>query len=158
MVFFGTPCIWYFVVALCENGWSQFGQKCFKFFAKKTSWVSAETDCLKNGAYLASIESQAENHFIAGTLLKHIPDNTASYPQVYTGGVQFKEGGYTSRHWGWTDRSRFSYTNWGPQRDDGNENCMTMMMRNNIYDTRGTWNDVPCAIRNWFPYICYKLI
>merc|ERR1712098_989542 len=143
--------------APCENGWTQFGQKCFKFFAKKTSWVSAETDCLKNGGYLASIESQAQNDFIAGTLLKNIPDFAGI--QVYIGGVQFEEGGYASKHWGWTDRSRFGYTNWeSPQEDIGNENCMTMMMRNHIKDTRGKWNDVACATRNWFPYICYKRI
>ena len=91
---------------------------------------------------MASIESQAENDFITGTLLKHIPENSTSYSQVYIGGVQFKEGGYTSQHWRWTDGSLFGFTNWASGNYDlgGNENYMTMITRN---PDRGTWNDVP---------------
>ena len=102
---------------------------------------------------MASIESQAENDFISWTFLQNIPPT-----QVYIGGVQFKEGGYTSQHWGWTDGSRFNFTNWSPGNYDagGIEDCMTIVKADDMA-FHGTWNDVPCRMSHplFGGYICY---
>jgi len=139
-----------------EKCYEQYNLKCYKFFGKKTRWDYAQQECWKNEGFLASIKDQATNDFITGTLLKNIPDNTP-YHQVYIGGRQINEGGYTKEHWAWTDGSGFDYTNWMDNpRDGGNEDCMSMLLRNDASNVRGKWNDVHCGKPDWLPYICAR--
>jgi len=147
-------------IAECpDDGWTEYAGKCYKFFGNKTSWRDAEKTCLKNDGWLASIKDKETNDFITGTLLQHIPDNTP-YHQVYIGGQQIKEGGYTRDHWEWSDggqggRTEFGYTNWmANPADGGNEDCMSMLLKNDASNVRGKWNDVNCDIDNWLPFIC----
>lgn len=138
----------------CPDGWTEFQRKCYKFYGTKTSWNDANRDCERQGLVLASIKDKETNDFITGTLLKHIPDNTP-YHQVYIGGRQIKEGGYTRDHWNWTDGSDFGYTNWmANPADGGNEDCMSMLLKNDALNVHGKWNDVHCGKDNWLPYIC----
>jgi len=142
-----------------DDGWTEYAGKCYKFFDKKTSWRDAERTCWKNEGWLASIKDKETNDFITGTLLQHIPDNTP-YHQVYIGGQQIKEGGYTRDHWEWSDagdgeRTEFVYTNWmANPADGGNEDCMSMLLKNDASNVRGKWNDVHCDKDNWLPFIC----
>merc|ERR1719206_1512697 len=142
---------------VCLEGWTRKDKKCYKFFDTKTSWEKAQATCQKNGADLVSIEDQAENDFIAGTLLGHIPDDTP-YDQVFIGGHQFQESGYDYKHWAWADWRSFWYTNWGKSQSDiGAEDCMSMHLRNDHWNDRGIWNDVSCTRDNWFPFICSRI-
>ena len=144
-------------MAVCPYGWTEYEpwNKCFRFFATKTSWLKAQTDCRNNGGDLASIEDQATNDFITGTILGNVPD---SYHQVFIGGWQFKEKGYSADHWAWVDGIKmFGYSNWADNPvDGGSENCMSMLMKNDAWNVRGKWNDVSCNRKDWFPYICSR--
>jgi len=147
----------------CPDGWTLYGVmdgftsiKCYKFFSKKTSWNKAKEECERNGDALASITEQKINDFITGTLLKHIPDNTP-YHQVYIGGEQLREGGYTRDHWSWSGGYTLNLTNWMDNiADGGNEDCMSMLLKNDASNVRGKWNDVQCDKDNWLPFICEK--
>ena len=120
-----------FYTAECPDGWTGYAKKCYKFFGETTSWDHAQTYCRKMGSFLASIENKETNDFISGTLLKHLPDTKPTpYLQVYIGGQQIKEGGYTGEYWAWTDGSWFGYSNWlAGNYDIGNEDCMSMFLK-----------------------------
>ena len=149
-----------FYTAECPDGWTGYAKKCYKFFGETTSWDHAQTYCRKMGSFLASIENKETNDFISGTLLKHLPDTKPTpYLQVYIGGQQIKEGGYTGEYWAWSDGSWFGYYNWlAGNSDIGNEDCMSMFLTTDPIhgDVCGAWNDVSCDRDNWFPYICAK--
>jgi len=48
----------------CDKGWSQWDAFCYKHYWEKRNWFEAEKLCRDRGSHLASIHSQAENHFI----------------------------------------------------------------------------------------------
>ena len=97
---------------------------------------------------MASIEDQAANDFIANTILRDVPD---LYHQVFIGGVYIA----TEEQWEWDDGSAFGYTNWASNTlDGGNEDCVTMLMKNGSLNVRGKWQDVSCTQDDWLPFIC----
>jgi hypothetical protein len=54
-------------IPVCDDGWSQFEAHCYFYSGGKElklSWANAEKDCINRGAHLASIHSQAEQHFV----------------------------------------------------------------------------------------------
>ena len=66
-------------------------------------------------------------------------------------------GGYGGNSWDWIDgKTKFGgFTNWmTPMQDGGEENCMSMLVKNDKWNVLGHWNDVQCNPDNWFPYIC----
>ena len=145
-------------MGVCPAGWLEYGpqNKCFRFFGTKTSWLKAQSDCRNNGGDLASIEDQATNDFVSGTVLAGLSDF-----QVFIGGWQYEENGYGADKWAWVDGVRqFSanWTNWADNQvdDEGVENCMSMLLKNDAWNVRGKWNDVSCSRENWFPYICSR--
>jgi len=156
-------------MGVCPAGWLEYGpqNKCFRFFGTKTSWLKAQSDCRNNGGDLASIEDQATNDFVSGTVLAGVSDSS-HYHQVFIGGWQYEENGYGADKWAWVDGVRqFSdnWANWADNQvdDEGVENCMSMMLYNDAWNVqtnqvhvRGKWNDVSCSRENWFPYICSR--
>ncbi|XP_072318792.1 galactose-specific lectin nattectin-like [Eucyclogobius newberryi] len=48
----------------CDEGWTQSGSRCFKFFSEEKSWTGAEKSCHSLDANLPSIHSEAQNTFI----------------------------------------------------------------------------------------------
>lgn len=54
---------------LCDtaNRWEQFGSNCYKLhYTLRKSWMSARSECLKEGADLVSISSAEEEQYVLG--------------------------------------------------------------------------------------------
>ncbi len=88
------------------------------------SWANANQTCLDNGGYLACINSQEENAFLASIL---------TLQSAWIGlGDPDKDGEFT---WGCGDP--LTYTNWYPGQPNnyaGNQDCVEML-------NNGQWND-----------------
>ncbi|KAK3524640.1 hypothetical protein QTP70_033173, partial [Hemibagrus guttatus] len=54
---------------LCDtaNWWEQFGSNCYKLhYTLRKSWISARSECLKEGGDLVSIETAEEEQYVLG--------------------------------------------------------------------------------------------
>ncbi|XP_015226382.1 PREDICTED: ladderlectin-like [Cyprinodon variegatus] len=88
----------------CPYGWSSFGYRCFLFIDTPKTWTEAEFYCQFEGANLASVHSDEENHFIQSLTR----GNTHSFPQTWIGGSDAIQ----LNLWMWSDGSKFHYENW----------------------------------------------
>ncbi|XP_056321503.1 galactose-specific lectin nattectin-like [Danio aesculapii] len=125
------------LVERCPYGWTNFGVRCYKFFSESVNWVTAERNCERLGAKLASSTNKAENDF----LLSLVPSNT----HTWIGSHDAEQEG----QWLWNDGSAFDYTNWcsGQPDNSGVENCLEISFTSNH-----CWNDVSCSTSS--SYIC----
>uniref|UniRef100_A0A3Q1I481 C-type lectin domain-containing protein n=1 Tax=Anabas testudineus TaxID=64144 RepID=A0A3Q1I481_ANATE len=105
-----------FLQKRCPDGWSSYGGKCFIFIDTPKKWTEAEVYCRFDGANLASIHSEEENHFITSLTR----GESHNFPQTWLGGFDAIHPGY----WMWSDGSEFNYKNWcdNNQDDDEHEN------------------------------------
>ena len=138
-------CIVYniFIVKGCPVGWVKLNISCYKVFVARTAgWENAENQCRQEGGHLASIHSTQENDFVT----------RLDSDVMLLGGTDVD----TEGSWHWSDRSTFSFTNWGcgnPDNAGSNEHCMTTNQR--CGGQLGIWNDLPCSyfIRK---FVCEK--
>ncbi|KAL7876141.1 hypothetical protein AOLI_G00111040 [Acnodon oligacanthus] len=131
-----------FTQSQCQNGWSQFGSRCFSIFTTSTTWSASEQNCVNMGGHLASVHSSQEYSFIQALVL----NATLSNSRTWLGGTDAAQEGV----WVWTDGSAFDYINWStgqPDNAGSAENCMEMNFPVN-------WNDVTCSVS--FPSVCSK--
>ena len=131
-------------IGRCKNGWSIYGNACYKVSDETTYWYDAERTCNEFGAHLTSIHSKEEADFIL-SLLRGSSDQSFLIGGHRIGGV-FK----------WIDGSKIDYTNWWrnePNNDGGNENCINIVSRPGQHD-HITWNDLPCHFQQKF--LCKK--
>ncbi|XP_036452928.1 macrophage mannose receptor 1-like [Colossoma macropomum] len=133
------------VCAKCQNGWYQFGSRCFRIYTAAVTWSYAEQNCVNMGGHLASVHSSEEYTFIQELVL----NATNSNSQTWLGGTDAAQEGV----WAWTDGSAFNYNNWSyGQPDNGywySENCLMM-------NFPVSWNDAYCD--NVLPSVCAKTI
>ncbi|KAM4574367.1 galactose-specific lectin nattectin-like [Fundulus diaphanus] len=121
-------------------GFTWYNGRCYRFENQQKDWYEAENACNGLGGNLASIQTDDEQDFISGFILK----KTGSYSSTWVGG--HKEEG----EWTWSDGSPFEFNNWSPGEPNnvgGNENCMEINLRGRKYV-----NDANCDIR--LPYVC----
>uniref|UniRef100_UPI003AAE0A8C ladderlectin-like n=1 Tax=Centroberyx gerrardi TaxID=166262 RepID=UPI003AAE0A8C len=118
----------------CPSGWSRYGTRCFIFIETTKTWVEAETYCIFEGATLASIHSEEENHFIQALTR----GDTHNFPSTWIGGQDAVQNGL----WMWADGSRFDYVNWYPGLSHS-----TIELH---------WDDKPCG--HYSPFVCAKKI
>uniref|UniRef100_A0AAV2L344 C-type lectin domain-containing protein n=1 Tax=Knipowitschia caucasica TaxID=637954 RepID=A0AAV2L344_KNICA len=100
----------------CENGWTPFDSRCYKFFNRKSSWMDAETSCLRVGANLVSVHSLEENTFIGDLIFKATGSNTGTW----LGGTD----AVVNNRWMWSDGTRWDFEQWftdEPNNRDGRE-------------------------------------
>ncbi|XP_059426259.1 ladderlectin-like [Carassius carassius] len=124
---------------LCQDGWSNFGARCYNFFSQLATWSEAERNCIALGANLASVHDDEENYF----LLDLLPPST----RCWIGGHDAVEEG----EWLWSDGTKFDYTNWC-DREPNNlnvENCGELN-----WTSDQCWNDSTCT--NTMGYICVE--
>ncbi|XP_036452963.1 ladderlectin-like [Colossoma macropomum] len=141
---FSGLCALPFTLSQCQNGWSQFGSRCFSVFTTSANWLASEQNCVNMGGHLASVHSSEEYTFIRALVL----NVTSSNSRTWLGATDAVQEGV----WVWTDGSAFDYINWStgqPDNAGSAENCMEMNFPVN-------WNDVTC--NSLFPSVCAKTI
>ncbi|XP_035696905.1 C-type lectin lectoxin-Lio3-like [Branchiostoma floridae] len=91
----------------CPSGWRDRNNYCYKLMTDRVNWKTADANCKKQRANLASIHSQAEMNFVSA-LITNAPQS-GEQPIVWFGMNRWWDGG-----WKWSDGSRVTYTNWAP--------------------------------------------
>ncbi|XP_073675634.1 galactose-specific lectin nattectin-like [Garra rufa] len=129
-------------VKKCPYGWTNFGVRCFKFFSQSVNWVTAERNCQKEDANLASVRSKLENDF----LLSLLPSSST---RCWIGAHDGEQEG----QWLWNDGTFYSYTNWCTgepnNHNPGPEHCVEISVSSNH-----CWNDESCS--TLMGYVCAK--
>ena len=127
----------YFILFLaCPANTKRFGNMCYRYQQRPTSWLYANEQCNLLGGQLATIDGSSLNDFLYKNYRKPI------YTNVWIG---FKKCG---TKWCHPDGKRSMYYKWNtgePNNVGRNENCVEMW-------GNGYWNDAPC--RNFKPSIC----
>ncbi|KAK2899176.1 hypothetical protein Q8A67_010594 [Cirrhinus molitorella] len=125
----------------CPYGWTNFGVRCFKYCSQAVNWITAEKNCQKEDANLASVRSKVENDFLM-SLLPTI--SSLSWIGAHDG---VQEG-----QWVWSDGTPYGYTNWCSTEPNDlglNEDCAELNWTPNR-----CWNDRDCL--SSIGYICAK--
>ncbi|KAK9978823.1 hypothetical protein ABG768_020561, partial [Culter alburnus] len=91
----------------CEEGWTAYGCRCFKFFNDPSSWSYAEYTCLYSyDGHIASVHSHEEYIFIKNLIRRTTHASTPSWiglHKIYRWG-----------HWYWSDGTQLNYQIWSP--------------------------------------------
>ncbi|KAH3889275.1 perlucin-like [Dreissena polymorpha] len=128
----------------CPDGFVKFQQSCYHFSHDQETWFDAALACqtVFNKAYLAEIDSQAENQF-----LLHYAANART---DYWLGATDLQVDCTFR---WQHSQEVVGTNfrsWSPGNPSGGpENCMEIVIE---LDHIGYWNDQTC--HDYQNYVC----
>ncbi|XP_043086846.1 ladderlectin-like [Puntigrus tetrazona] len=124
----------------CQDGWTNFEVRCYKFFPQASNWISAEKSCIGQHANLASVHTEQENDF----LLSLLPSSSTRCWIGVQDAVQEGE-------WLWSDGTAYTFTNWCPNEPNNlnGENCGEIN-----WTSKRCWNDAGCT--NSMGYICSK--
>ncbi|XP_017541025.2 C-type lectin domain family 6 member A-like isoform X1 [Pygocentrus nattereri] len=131
--------------ALCGEGWSPFGVKCYNFSTDKLNWTMSRDDCAEKGGHLVIITSQAEQDFVSSRVGEHhwigLNDLDTEGKWVWVNNQTLNETGVTF----WFKRTNHpdEPDNW-TQMDPSGENCAS------LGDENGNTN-------KWFDAYCHKL-
>ena len=123
----------------CPTGWMQFSSYCYFASTSTQTWQDAQTYCNDLGAELAKITSAEENDFVLALARR----DAIAQGRVWIG----LEWSSTVEGFLWSDMSTPVYTNWGPNRPDGNASkpCSVMWTNRDPQFPSGYWNDRGCG-------------
>ncbi|KAF8794564.1 Macrophage mannose receptor 1 like protein [Argiope bruennichi] len=143
----------------CEHGWYPLGNKCYKVFGKKwtqkQSWTTAQKECEKENATLASIHNEDQQNFLTDLILEIDDDAWIGLENLYRGSL-----------FQWVDDTALDYANWDVNEpsvsndDEDSELFYTSSYERTCVEisygreNMGKWNDVSCYQSN--AYICQK--
>ena len=144
LIFFHLPGSDSGCVASCGQGWEKNGDHCYFWSTVKTNWTDAEAFCKKEGAHLASVNSNVTNNFIVERMRE------LGIGQAWLGGNDLEKESL----WKWTDGAPWEFEAWqrgNPNNALGGQHCL-------IYDRYhfGLWDDGTCNQRK--PFVCSKKI
>ncbi|KAM9426546.1 lectin-like [Pholidichthys leucotaenia] len=126
----------------CPDGWTWYDNKCYRFINAPKTWPEAQMYCQFDGANLASVHSQEDDHYLRSlTKVDH------DFPETWIGGTD----AVMMDFWMWSDGTKFYYDNWDHEhhRQDERGCCLKM---NYHYD----WKWAPAACNATLPFICAK--
>ena len=143
----------FFIASSCPGGWQQFRSSCYLDSQSSTNKHAAEQNCRKYRSELVTIDSAAENTFIAGLGLKDTPPRT----DAILIGLQWTSGG----HFRWNDgtsweNSLFKNWPWKPGEPNngignGKSKCATLFIKGS---SEGKVVDRNCL--ESFLFVCEK--
>ena len=125
-----------FFIVVCPANAKNFGKKCYSFYQQNRNWADAQTQCVRLGGRLATIERFSVNNFLFRNFRQSKRTN------VWFGMKKI------SSTWSLPDGKATVYRRWNtgePNNVGGNEDCVEMW-------DNGFWNDAPCTQRR--PFIC----
>ncbi|XP_026880090.2 macrophage mannose receptor 1-like [Electrophorus electricus] len=124
----------------CPSGYISWYRSCYKLVSEARTWEEAQSECLKEGSNLASVDMSYEQAFISGAVQQASRD-------TWIGLRRTDDGTYK-----WSDGWPVFYTHWGPGEPTHHkgEGCVSMHGRS--FFIQGTWNDTDCTARK--PYLC----
>ncbi|XP_056109178.1 galactose-specific lectin nattectin-like [Rhinichthys klamathensis goyatoka] len=133
----------------CPDTWIKSGLRCYKFFSHPAKWITAERNCQRLGANLASVRKKQENDF----LLSLLPSSTPTWVGAHDAIVSSNVCPTLNGHWMWSDGTVFSYSHWCAGEPNSNPHgyysCVEIS-----YSSNRCWNDIGCFYSK--PYICVK--
>ncbi|XP_071170304.1 perlucin-like [Mytilus edulis] len=125
----------------CPDGFLVHKESCYKEFGIRATWAEASMICKVYGGYLANIDTDQEQLYVASYLARLGKD--AFIPgKFWLGGSDIQTEGI----WVWTHgNDQFVFTNWQsgePSNSQGIENCVEFE-----FSTNFKWNDNDCQDR-----------
>ena len=111
-----------------------------KVFEETKNWGDAETTCIANGGYLATIKSDTQNDWI----ISQTSTSIADWPTVWHGATdQFSEGTWTDA----VGQSALSFTSWASEELLGiGGNCAVVIRWQEMVIDGSKWYDLPCSV------------
>nr|XP_055073387.1 macrophage mannose receptor 1-like [Misgurnus anguillicaudatus] len=126
----------------CAPEWTQFREKCYKFFNNKMSWHKAQDHCISNEGKLVSIWSRTEQLFLTTLMLSAVDD-------VWIGANDIA----TDKKFVWTENRAVRYTNWlKGQPSSWGYRCVVMIK--DPEKSTGMWKNANCE--NEKAFICKR--
>uniref|UniRef100_A0A3Q3QX77 C-type lectin domain-containing protein n=1 Tax=Monopterus albus TaxID=43700 RepID=A0A3Q3QX77_MONAL len=116
-----ADCCVYDCCKTCPEGWTWFGDYCYKFNFSELDWADAEVACIAAGGNLASIHTKDHYDFVKGL----IKTSAGSDKQTWVGGTNAVKEAV----WLWTDGSKFENKLWEPRQPSkghGVEHCLVL--------------------------------
>ena len=134
----------------CPCYWSQFENKCYRYFENKTTWEEAGAACLAEGGDLAAIHSEKENDFV-----HQLSNDTQE--DFWIGANDHDK----DRSWVWRDGSDWQYSNWA--RVTGHwwlQSCGQIFATDGTLGGRpyhgGEWHIANCSLK--YSFVCEQPI
>lgn len=124
----------------CEQGWTQFGDRCFKFFNNSVNFLNAEKTCKSLNSHTTSIHSETESKFIV---------NTPGFNgYIWIGGT--RNGSLIYVDFEWLDKSPKNYKP-AVMYASYSYDCMVLSTRS---DQALSWHYASCSGLHY--YVCSK--
>ena len=128
----------------CEGPAKRFdvGLRAYCGYESPASWEDAESQCVKNGGHLMTLDSSIRSEGLHTALGSPIGAGRAAWI-----GLERKTKGKPD--WKWSSGETPKETNWNsgePNDFDGNEMCGEWLVAD------GSWNDTRCDLKQ--PYLC----
>ena len=104
-------------MASCGQGWEKNGDHCYFWSTAKKNWTDAEAFCKKEGAHLASVNSNVTNNFIVERMRE------LGIGQAWLSGNDLEKESL----WKWTDGAPWEFEAWqrgNPNNALGGQHCL----------------------------------
>lgn len=139
---------------VCERGWIQFKNKCFREYEHAVTFADAAHVCRDTlSGSLASVDSDREQDFLVDTFFP-LDENEKSTDK-WIGGIRVSASNRTDA-FRWLDGSKFNVTKWAPGQPDNHQTSEYCVAMWGGETGRGSWYDFRCDRK--LPAICERML
>ncbi|KAF0307817.1 Macrophage mannose receptor 1 [Amphibalanus amphitrite] len=134
----------------CPAGWIPFESRCYRTVRVRRTLQQAAAVCQRDGAHLASIQTQDENDFITNLAFKSKGVNYRADPDakhVWIGAARPDR----RTAWSWSDCDRWSLSRW--RRADGDDLSLTSGTCATLF-IDGRWQDYANCTHSKYNSVC----
>ena len=138
-------CVCVCLITECPSGWSCLAQHCYMLATNRTTWMSANSDCVARGGHLTSVTNSLENELLAKLFAK-----STALGSVYIG----LKRGLISRSFHWSDGLPVTFTRWklgtatNVAAASKQHDCVA------VHSGNGMWHQVACSAE--LAFVCKK--